>query len=318
MILLALLLICSAELSASDTAAEEGAALMAKARELLNIRAPESPPFRLRATVRATGTSGRSSEGSYELLWSSPTRWREEVRFPDFTQVRVGDEGKFWQKRNLEYLPPPIWDLLDTLDMRSRLQLREGEKVRKCKDRKRKNVHLRCVQLTGKDRGSRELCFAQDRGNLVREDYGAGGYEYEDYLSLEKNTFPRVIRTSGGLTRIELRVEELTHLGAVDESIFIPPPDAQPWGWCPEPKRPRRLTPHAPMDPVDHPRSEVVAYATIDVDGKLTNIKVLGSTSQAFERTMLEIWQKVRYKPQMCNGAPVATETALWEAYWIQ
>lgn len=320
--LLAVLLLCCCELSASDST-EEAAALINRSRELMDIRAAGSPPFMLRARVRVTMARGaviwrQAFEGNYELIWSSPTRWREEVRFPGFIQARVGDEGKFWQQRSVDYLPPPVWELLGTLEMRPRLRLREGEKVKKIRDRKSKATKLRCVELARKGGTKRELCVELERGVLIREVLGQGKYEYEDYLTLGNRVFPRVIRSAGGPMGAEIEVEELVELPSVDGSLFKPPSQAQAWGWCPDPVRPRRLTDTGIISPQDGSRSEIVAYATIDADGRLANIKVLSTTSPAFERTMLEVWKKVRYQPQTCDGVPVETETILWESYWVQ
>lgn len=319
--LLTVLLLFGGEPSAADKT-EEAVALITRARDLMDIRATGSAPFRLRAKVRVTMARGaviwgQAFEGDYDLIWSSPTKWREEIRFPGFIQVRVGDEGRFWQQRNVDYLPPPVWELLGALEMRPRLRLRDGEKVKKIRDRKSKGTKLRCVEVVRKDRAKRELCVDPERGVLIGEVLGQGKYEYEGSLTLANRVFPRVIRGVGGPMSAEIEVEELAELSAVDESMFRLPSGAEAWGWCPDPMRPRRLTSASLMLPPDGRRSEIVAYAIIDVDGRLGSIKVLSATSPTFERTMLEEWKKARYQPQMCEGFPVATETILWEIYWL-
>lgn len=64
-------------------------------------------PFHLKAilapTVERDKVSGRT--GQVEIWWESPTRWRREVRSPEFHQIEIVDGTRDWQKNEGDYFP---------------------------------------------------------------------------------------------------------------------------------------------------------------------------------------------------------------------
>src|SRR4030042_2049882 len=90
-------------LQARDDKRQAAEALLAKARELSDIRCEGCPPFRLVARVRFSLPNVVQSDGEYVLLWASHEQWREEMRFPDFTQQTYGSRLKVWRVRSISY-----------------------------------------------------------------------------------------------------------------------------------------------------------------------------------------------------------------------
>jgi hypothetical protein len=49
----------------------------------------ELPSFQMKATWQVD-RPGKPLDGSYQLLWNGPERWREEITFPLYTEVQIG------------------------------------------------------------------------------------------------------------------------------------------------------------------------------------------------------------------------------------
>jgi hypothetical protein len=64
-------------------------------------------PFHLLATIAPTfeRDKGSGRTGGVEIWWASPTRWKREVRSPQFHQVEIVDGPTTWQKNEGDYLP---------------------------------------------------------------------------------------------------------------------------------------------------------------------------------------------------------------------
>src|SRR5277367_4778453 len=64
-------------------------ALLEKARQLSNIRSPNAPAFRLKATFSFTGRDLETVEGTYTEVWISRSQWRREILVKDFHRIEV-------------------------------------------------------------------------------------------------------------------------------------------------------------------------------------------------------------------------------------
>jgi len=64
-------------------------------------------PFHLKAVLAPSFERDKDSgrTGDVEIWWSSPTRWRREVRSPGFHQIDIMDGGHEWQKNEGDYFP---------------------------------------------------------------------------------------------------------------------------------------------------------------------------------------------------------------------
>lgn len=68
-------------LGAENKNEDVAASLIAGAHKISDIRSEGSPRFRLRASLRTLNAKGKPVDGTYVLIWSSPTQWREEIAF---------------------------------------------------------------------------------------------------------------------------------------------------------------------------------------------------------------------------------------------
>jgi hypothetical protein len=87
--------------------AENAVGQVKKAVEHITLDQPGTKPFHLKATVAPSFERDKDSGriGSVEIWWQSPTRWRRELRSPDFHQIEVVDGTRDWQKNEGDFFP---------------------------------------------------------------------------------------------------------------------------------------------------------------------------------------------------------------------
>lgn len=86
---------------------ENAPARVREAAKRSTLDQPGTPPFHLKAVLAPSRERDRDSgrTGEIELWWQSPTRFRREVRSPEFHQVEVVDGDLRWQKNEGDYFP---------------------------------------------------------------------------------------------------------------------------------------------------------------------------------------------------------------------
>lgn len=64
-------------------------------------------PFHLKALLAPSleRDAGSNRTGEVEIWWASPTRWKQEVRSPEFHQIAIVDGNVQWQKNEGQYYP---------------------------------------------------------------------------------------------------------------------------------------------------------------------------------------------------------------------
>jgi hypothetical protein len=120
--------------TAHNDANTEAKKLLQQAEELTNIRSSGGHQFRLTARVQLSGSEGQVQEGTYSLLWESPTVWRDETNFKDFSQVRIAKGDKL-------YIVRKPWNLTKSSDCSNFLTsqayfaLREKQQHKNCENK---------------------------------------------------------------------------------------------------------------------------------------------------------------------------------------
>ncbi len=298
-----------------DKKQQEAEALLAKARELSDIRCEGCPAFRMKARVRVWDLKGKPIDGIYTLVWASPRRWRDEISLPNFTQARVGGGNKLWQRRSPRFLPVQMFRLMETLDFTRRLRLGLEGQAWKIK----KHTTSKCIELRFTLEPRRELCFDSRDGRLLREQVrgpSALTYEYGDYSLWGKRLIPRLLRSlEDDAAFAEARVEELTVPEQLSPESFAAPPGSEEWPSCLDPEPAQDLDKPPPHYP-EHARlmgitGVVSVYAVIGVDGKPQDLAVVRSADLELDGAALSAIKRWRYRPSMCAGTPVPVETLI-------
>ncbi len=304
---------------AKDDKQQQAAALFARAAQVQGIEVAGSPPFQLRLTFQVLLATGPPIEGDYLLLWAGPDKWRSELNYPDFHEVRFGGPGKIWWLRSNPSWPNTLV-LPDLPKMASPKMLRD-ERVKKLRDVARKGVRLKCVLLERPGKLQRTACFDLATGAMVLEEKPDAVQEYSDFAPFGDKRFPRTLTVRTRTRNVALRVEELTAIPLPDDSMFQPPGDAQEWGACEDLLPPKLLKGSSPRWPKGHygEWASVLLSVVVETDGKASNAVVAESGGADFDAAALQEIRKWRFRPAMCGSTPVRRQVTVemaWERYY--
>jgi TonB family protein len=313
-----------------DAAARaQAVALFQKALAVSDIRAPGSPPFELEGKIQIQG-GGKDAYGTYLLKWAAPDRWREEIRFANFTYLLGSAAGREWLLRSLDFVPMVIHDFTSAFDYQGDLRVQvadpdwgTGKKDKlKVETRNVDGVKANCVHAESKGpAGSREYCFDAQGGTLLSEEnlqkeQRVGVIEFTDYSAFGEKQFPGRVRwLKDKNLLIEFQTLRLTPLDKQNESAFVPPngsvelPDCD--GIKPEPAKLIRheLPIYPPIAKSRRLEGTVRAFATLGADGILHGLQVYSSPDPALSAAALQAFRVWRYKPMTCRGQPAETYT---------
>ena len=298
----------------------EGLALIERARELSDIRAPGSPPFRLEAKVEVLGPNGSWIDGTYSLLRLSSEKSREEINLPGYREVRVATGDKVWQVRNVRYMPLHVFQLREALQVQSRLKLEPKETIKKIRERRHKGSSEKCTTVKVNEWTERELCFDEATGAIVSEKSWKMAYEYSDFLEWRGKVLPRSVRArEEGQEVVRVKTVEIIDAEAPDLSQFEPPPGAAIKQGCDNPEPAEATETQEPVYPDRAKRAGVSGivsiYAVIGLDGTLHNPTLVRTAGPDLDSSAMSAVSRWRYRPAMCGGKPVESETVIDVGY---
>ncbi len=297
--------------------------LISDARNLSNIRAPGSPPFDLRAKLSVKDTQKQISEGSYELFWQSPERWREEVILPGYRQVKIGGAQRVWVWRNADYPPLQVFGMLQAMDFRAMLTTVGGEEVKRTTKRAADGTTQECYELQKELQGKRRLCFDASRHDLRMATLPTPPFQvvqYMDYSAWSEKQFPRAIRIFADRKLIgEATVEKIASATEADPKLFEPPQGAEERVGCDDPSPAIALEKTAPHYPdvakMRHVEGVVSAFVVIGVTGGVVNPIIIASGGSDLDNATVQAISHWRYQPSSCGDKPVPSEAIITITY---
>jgi TonB family protein len=268
-------------------------------------------------------------EGTFDLVWNSPSQWREQLQLPGYLRVRVGGEHKYWLQRNVPFEPVRVDQLDQLLNFSSKSRVGSHEKLGKMQEKKENGVVRRCVDVNrNPGLGKRILCFDPVSGALVMEEdsqprtptvlqpFQITRSEYSDFHDWAAHTYPYTITGFAGKTSaVEFHVEEVSPVEATDPSLFERHESAEEWDSCDSPEEVAILEQQPPKYPEEARRSAISGvvqiYAVIETDGGVSHLAVLSSARADMDSAALAAVSKWRYRPPACNGRPFRTHTII-------
>lgn len=320
--ILVLALLLPSPLAAKDDKQQEAEALLAKARELSDIRCEGCPPFRLTAKVqfyKRDQSTTRMEIGSYVMLWQSKSRWREEVNFPDLHSLRWGSDGEVWYEDSFEYPSLRITQLDILMNFPARLVPVEGGRVKVVQSKDARANYGVCVEKQSRWGSIGLQCFDANSGALVREDEWNATFEYKDYLAVGTKTFPRDSRAllEGNVT-VQVHVEEVQAGILLEGAVFAASPKAVSEPKCEgrdrveAAKLVQMVRPEYPPAAKAAGRQGVVrGLGVVGKDGKLYSLEIVHSLSPELDAAALAAWSRWRYRPTLCRGVPITVAAHL-------
>jgi TonB family protein len=312
--LASLTLFCSAS-SAQDVQplANE---LLGKARKLSDLRSPNAPAFRLRATFSFIGPALETVHGAYTEIWISSSRWRRETSVNDSLRIEVGDASRLWRLDNTKNFPEaaallpgflnmfptepvdPIFEsITDHPDTRPPVQ---------CSVTRPDAAHQKFGFCFDKKSGILlERIFPQARlRNLVQDscDYGSFKKTGDYWLPHQVLCFEDRHR------KVDATVTDYSSEPSPDPALFVPPRGAIELGNClgkflPPRGRPAPLL-RSPFGPSPE-AIRVMLSLVVNIKGNPQNIQILSSPNAHFDEAALRVLRVWEFKPATCNGEPI-------------
>ena len=308
----------------------DAASLFAKAAGRTNVLARGTVPFHLRAHVKCFLSRGKPVEGTYDLWWESPARWRVEIAAGGSSGVVMQRAGSRWDRlSDVQQLIDLRFDTAWTIG--TGLLLYEGERVGKVERQQLEGVAADCfflnrpgkpVEVAGEIFSlppfRREICLDAMGGLplLKKEDYAGREFEYGDYVAVGLRRVPEKLRYAlNGKSLLEAAIDSLDALENADEKLFDPPQDSPSFTWCadfrpatPAGSAPPNIGGQSELMPGTAPSLGAVTAVSflIGTDGKVRDFKVLDRQSfSAMVDGQLESLQRGLYHPAACGGNPI-------------
>lgn len=281
--------------------------------QFVDARSVDGRSFQLLGKAKLQHGKGMETEGTYQLVWASPTQWREVFSFPDFNQTRVGGHGGIWEERKPSYLPLRMWQLMQALNFYGRLELPREEAANKVKVKKRDGMSYRCIEIVRNASSIpiRELCFRGDAPQLATEHYVPSDrtYEFSDYVPVGTKFFPGHVRVYDGKTlAADFSVVKVEEMANVSSEMFEKSTNSEWRAWCASPE-----SGGDPLSPIYSRQvrrnGESTFYGTIGPDGLWHGLFVVNSAGRAHDSDILSALKMERWKPTRCQGVPIAVET---------
>jgi len=302
--------------------------LIQHARELSDIRSPNAPAFRLRATFSFTGEDLETIQGTFTETWVSNAQWRRETKAMDLHRLEVGGTNRRWLAEDSKELPMPAAGVPAIMDIfPSRFGKLGFESIR---DRNPQDTGTECAitKPFGADEERSAFCFDKRSGVLVERispepigirvaDYAC---QYGAFSRFGKYLFPRQIDCFlDGHRKLQANITELMLEPSPDAALFVPPAGSIELGNCsgkaesPQPvSTPEPSFPRGYRDRSYRGRStRVMLSLIVDKNGKTQGVKVLRSGGKAFDEEAVNNVHSWRFKAATCDGETVATQMSI-------
>lgn len=283
------------------------------AQELTDIRASGSQPFRLSASIKLFDERGQAQQGTYQLAWEDRTRWKDELKLPDFSQFRLANGDKLFIGRNPSSLSMEVFRLLRDLAFPILVVPFSDEKASKQKETDTRDGHEIRIEVRFRNKVQRIVYL--DAATLVptRIDSNKSGtvFLFQGYSPFGNHQFPRIlVEQKLGKPFIEIQVQELV-AASFGQDSFTPPSDALSIRWCPDPVPPRILPDsgtNIPQPLRDSLKRHVVIYGVMGADGKWHNVVVVKSGGREADSFWTSVLLREQFSPAMCGSEAVVQE----------
>ncbi len=314
MALFAIILLSSTLIQADNLAKE-----IKKAVERSTLNQLGTKSFHLKASLAPSFERDKDSgrTGEVEIWWDSPTKWKREIKSPEFHQIEIVDGSRDWQKNEGDYFPewlreiaielvtpvPPLEEVLD--------HARSGD-IRRMGPMT--NISWTTVSGTHDVPNIiRSYVALQNSTGLLLYAGGFGwGGEFKDYASFHGRAVPRIV--SEGSPEVTAKIVTLEDLGELPAGFFDADPkgaDAQPLRTVliDEPTLRKNLLPSGSTvwpSLQDGPLvGNVTTQVLVDRQGKVREVGLLVSENSGVNVAGREAAAEMRFTPFVIGGVPV-------------
>lgn len=291
----------------SGQGSPEPLALLQRGIEKSELRVAETAPFRLRAEIHIKSGDSKPMTGTYELVWVSPSSWREDIKVAGATETRIGGMGKVWQFPSHSFEAQRIRNRARDLAFREALSVESKDQISPPSSRQIAGSEVACVKVKRQKFADQEFCFNLVSGVLRRSKAGSGWREYVDYKPAGSRLFPQRL-TEGGTDVVRILDVEVNIQS--DPRVFEPPAGTTPVSGCQYPRVPSALKSDDPEYPFPLAQPGVtgktVVSGIVNTAGTLEDLRVISSGGSAADSSVLRTLPHWKFRPADCNGTPVS------------
>ncbi len=312
LVCIGVLLLVPVKATSEDNPQKEAETLLARARQLSDIRASNAPAFRLKATISFVGEDLDTFEGTFTELWFSDSRWRREIIAGEFRRIEVGGVSRIWMLDSDKGLPQQATRVPSVVNVfPARSAKFEFESVAGISPQ---DTTTKCAvtKPEGPKKAKHAFCFDTKSGVLVenvtpqfvRERLADYSCQYDTFKKFGEYWFPRDMNcVLNGHRQLEVKIVELSSEMPNDTALFTPPDGALEIGKCSSGVvPPKAVATPDPTFPQGNRDSSTFVSLIVDVHGKPQAVKVTKSGGKLFDEEAVRTVQRWRFKPASCNG----------------
>jgi hypothetical protein len=289
-----------------------------KAVERSTLDQPGTKPFHLKAILAPSFERDKESgrTGEVEIWWASPTKWKRELRSPEFHEIEIVDGARDWQKSEGDYFPewlretavelvkpvPPLDQVLE--------QVKTAE-VRHLMGQT--NINWVTATGTADVRNIlRSYVALRDSTGLLLYAGGFGwGGEFKDQANFHGRMIARTVNV--GTPQVTAKLTTLEDLedapGLFDADAKSGDPQPLRTVLLDEPSLRKNLLPMQPMSwpPLKDGAlgGNVTSLVVVDREGKVREIGTVISENSGVNETGKQAVAAMRFKPFVVDGVTV-------------
>ena len=297
---------------------KEAVDLLKKVEIQTRLTAPGRSPFRLVAKLRWT-SGANSSDGTYEVLWAAPGRFREEFRLGSINETDVALDDKLYILRNNSVVTYPQWrvrmltGLPDMVDVVS-TQIQVSKIYRSAVA----GENLVCFEFAEPSKGRTE-CLDSVSDLLVSVDHNARhggnalGLVEDRFISLGAVNYPGHMLSTVEDESLEVHIEKLEPVTRFADDVFVPPDSASSRDWCAKPEVAKQPDPSSISRLLMGLLSQKSKgfrgyYVQVASNGRVEKMAALYSDGTATEVDKEDVGRE-NFPIHSCGGKPIEYET---------
>jgi TonB family protein len=280
-----------------------------------DLSSDESVPFQLEVDFIAQ--LNVPTRGHLSLKWEKRDQWWRSVVLGDYQQIEVKDGEWHYTKRNADFTPVPVGNLINLLSFGAGS---ENLAAKREKRRAENGVVLNCIQTNRTDfpkDSPHEICLNGASNEIVVDEWQDVPDEkrreqFNDYFDFGTHRFPRRLELLvNGSKVIAANVVDLV-VAPFDPSLLTPPQGAISRRECNGLKHAIPIKTPDPAYPKSASMSGIMGDSsvamTVLTDGSVANIRLVGRALRSMDDATLETLKGWKFKPAMCGTEPVVTD----------
>ena len=267
----------------------------------------EGVPFHLVAKIHYEAYS-RTSDGTYELLWSAPDRFREEFRLDTLGETDVVSGDKRYVLRTGPALELAPWRIRNLLNSPLAALAESKLQVSRIWSSPGGNAEF-CVSV-GTAFIEKQACFDSASSTVVSVKVASRKNSniemtLDDFVAVGQKRYPRHQLSHMGPETLEVKVANVEQASQFAESAFLPPTGATVFHWCPDAVASGSYSTRV-SSPVD--AKNLAYYLLIGRDGLVVKSIPLLVPNQQTEKQATRWLQKARFPIMVCHGEAIEYE----------